>query len=183
MYATHDDLLHHIAHLSCTVAIEETVSVFAVLRSAVLDEIAKQPTCLALSQIQFLFGNARASLVIIYDKVFPRNGLHHVVRLAKHKVPDKVGLRHIEDTVVEDFVNTVLRHLKANGGMPVKGIDFLTWRTGEESHSYAVLLLSKTALEKAQYETKKYGQFLKHGRKVTKFSPNIIKTFAFFLRI
>ena len=58
LYSSHDDLLHHIAHLCRAVAVKEAVTIDAILRLTVLDEIAHQPTCLIWREVQFLFGNA-----------------------------------------------------------------------------------------------------------------------------
>ena len=132
LYSSHDDLLHHVAHLRRAVIVEEAVSVFAILRLAVLDECSQQAVCLGRRQVQFLLGDAGATPVIVDNEVLPGERLYHVVRLPKHEVPDEVGLTEVEDAVVEDLVYAVLRHLHANGGVSIEGIHLLPRRAGEK---------------------------------------------------
>ena len=155
------------------VPVEEAVAVLPVLGLAVFREQSQQPSRLALREVQLLLGDARAALCVFWSKVFPGDGIHHVVGLAEDEVPYEVRLRHVEDTVVEDDVHAFGGLLAAYGGVAVKLIDLLPRRAGEQRHAYAVprgrdgLSGTRYCRENAQQEAQEYGNSLKHGRKGT----------------
>ena len=133
-----DTALDEVSRTQRTVVVEIVVSVDFVLGLQVIDQRLPEGNLLLWLQVEHLFGDATAVLLVFLEEEVVGIGAELVIGQAEDEPQHEIGFAEVEHSPVEGNILTLVGVVPPEGGMTIQAVDLLMGGTGEKAYLHRV---------------------------------------------